>query len=106
MQLNFKFLGWNTSDGADKIWGVIYLEPDRIKNTIPNHSYTQVVTFWGRRGSQLQTKLTLDDVNLNKLIDKKIKNGYSAVDLNNLDAVYPGFYSDLEKLVIWNLLKI
>ena len=39
------------------------------------------------------------------LIDKKRAKGYTRVDRNHLDTVYPEFQDDLEKTAVWALLS-
>lgn len=51
MNVNYKFIGWNTYGNSDKVWGVIYLEPARLGG--------KCVTFWGRRGKKTSDKIIL-----------------------------------------------
>lgn len=48
--MDYKFIGWNTTDGADKVWGAIYMEDRTIIRP-------KVLIFWDRRGKKLQTKI-------------------------------------------------
>jgi hypothetical protein len=105
MTLNFKFIGWNNNHGSDKVWGVIYLEPLPTRPVSMSYSYTNVLTFWAGRGHKLQSKIVVDDVKLSKLITKKINSGYKQVDTNDLNSLYDGFYTDLQKIAIWAILK-
>jgi len=91
--VNYKFIGWCREDKHDKVWGVI---------TLHSNSY---VTFWGRRGSKLQTKISTDSHAVNHSIYKKKRNGYQSIPRDEIDQVYPEFQSDLEKTALWAMLK-
>ena len=97
--MNYKFIGWNNHDGADKVWGVIYIE-DRT-NIRP-----KVLIFWGRRGKKLQTKMDRGGWDLDKLIREKSEKGYKIIGNYELETVYPEFQNDLEKTTMWALLKL
>ena len=97
--MNYKFIGWNNHDGADKVWGVIYIE-DRT-NIRP-----KVLIFWGRRGKKLQTKIDREGWDLDKLIREKSEKGYKIIGNYELETVYPEFQNDLEKTTMWALLKL
>jgi predicted DNA-binding WGR domain protein len=97
--MDYKFIGWNTTDGADKVWGAIYME-DRT-NIRP-----KVLIFWGRRGKKLQTKMDREGWDLDKLIRAKTQKGYNQIDNRHLKTVYPEFQNDLEKTTMWALLKL
>ena len=97
--MDYKFIGWNTTDGADKVWGAIYME-DRT-NIRP-----KVLIFWGRRGKKLQTKIDQEGWDLDKLIREKSEKGYKQIDNRHLKTVYPEFQNDLEKTTMWALLKL
>ena len=93
--LNFKFIGWCNEDGHDKVWGAIKLRDDKC------------VTFWGRRGKKLQTKIVDDGYGLDVLIEQKIyKKGYVEVNPARLSSVYPEFESDLSKTAVWAMFKV
>jgi len=89
-----KWLGWckNPSDNSDKVWGIILLKP------LTPYSWreTQYVTFWGRRGKRLQTKIVeLVEFDVDKLIISKTKKGYINIPNSDLSTVYPEFEDDL-----------
>lgn len=98
--MDYKFIGWCQEDKHDKIWGVICLE-----SSMWGGNY---VTFWGRRGAKLQTKIFKDanDWDMEKLIRVKSKKGYTGINRNSLDLVYPDFQIDLEQTAFWAQLKI
>lgn len=100
----FKFIGWCNEDGHDKVWGVIFLEqPGRSSWGVTD---AKCVTFWGRRGKKLQTKMSVDDWEMHKLIDSKKRKGYIEVDETKLNTVYPEFEKDLSKTAFWASFKI
>jgi len=81
-----KWVGWcrDLEENKDKVWGIIFLK----NNTVPSFTSTYV-TFWGRRGKSLQSKIqVLDKYEVEKLIRSKIeKKGYEEIDVNKLDDV-------------------
>jgi len=97
--MKYKFIGWNNRDGADKVWGVIYIE-DRTRIR------PKVLIFWGRRGKKLQTKIDREGWDLDKLIREKSEKGYKIIGNYELETVYPEFQNDLEKTTMWALLKL
>lgn len=97
--MNYKFISWNNRDGADKVWGVIYIE-DRTGIR------PKVLIFWGRRGKKLQTKIDREGWDLDKLIREKSEKGYKIIGNYELETVYPEFQNDLEKTTMWALLKL
>jgi len=92
---------------ADKVWGIILLEQG--KKLPPNYFYTSLdkyVTFWGRRGKALQTKIWEgSDWDVDSMKRKKLNKDYQEVDKQRLDEVYPEFESDLEKTAVWAMLR-
>ena len=93
--MKFEHIGWCREDNHDKVWGIIRLQD------------TKCVTFWGRRGAKLQTKI----INANSwvaedLFIKKLRKGYVRIGQHELDNVYPGFQEDLEKTAIWAMLAV
>ena len=103
MKLEYKFIGWchDEEENHDKVWGVIYLEA-RAESHLWGGPRRKCLTFWGRRGKKLQTKIVYENYELAKLIDtKREKKGYESIDKKHLDKVYPEFESDLEKTAVW-----
>lgn len=100
--MNYKFIGWCKEGNHDKVWGIICLsEPTPYRND------GKYLTFWGRRGAKLQTKIVDGaDWSISKLSDNKMRKGYKEIERNGLDDVYPEFKNDLEKTTIWASLKI
>ena len=91
----FKFIGWCNSDGHDKVWAVLELQPHR-----------RYATIWGRRGKTLQSKIMDTSWHeVQKLIGGKLRKDYMTSDLTNLARVYPEFEADLEKTAFWAILK-
>jgi predicted DNA-binding WGR domain protein len=99
--MNYRFIGhcFDPKENHDKVWGAIFLGEPGVWGT-------RVLTFWGRRGKKLQTKLAQDDWCMTKLINTKVNNGYVEIDADRLDKVYPEFEADLEKTAMWAMLKL
>ena len=102
--MNYEWIGWCQEDSHDKVWGVIVLERDINKYVYnPDH---KICVFWGRRGKKLQTKVSTESQrNINKLINSKSKKGYSSINMENLNKVYPEFETDLHQTAFWASLR-
>ena len=106
--MNYHWIGHCREGTSDKIWGMICLNADTdqpAQNPWTGYTY---VSFWGRRGKRLQTKIheNLEYYGANKLVDKKQDRGYNTINPNRLDEVYPEFEQDLESTAVWALLKV
>ena len=99
MTLKFRFIGhcFDPKENHDKVWGVIFIEDQ-------DAYHAKCLTFWGRRGKKLQTLASVDDWTLTKLIRAKESKGYTEVDYQRLNQVYPEFQTDLEKTAMWAIL--
>ena len=97
----YTFVGWNNTAGHDKVWVCIKLRGNY-------RDASDYVTAWGGRGHKLQTKLYKDqDVwSMSRICNKKEESGYTDIDVNQLDTVYPNFKQDLEKTAMWAVLKL
>ena len=87
-------------DSHDKVWGVIKLSgTDWVGN---------YVSFWGRRGKKLQTKIYTDsaEYQMENLFNKKLHKGYQVVNTDKLNDVYPNFEADLKKMSFWAQFKV
>jgi len=100
--MNYRFIGWCQQGTSDKVWGVIRLEPTTVDSDECSH--VKCAIFWGRRGSRLQTLISVDNKDITKLIDSKTKKGYQSISSDKLNLVYPEFQDDLEKTAIWAVL--
>lgn len=106
--MKYEFIGWYRDEeaNADKVWGVILLQQNVNGARYEYQAENKYVTFWGRRGKKLQTKTAVTDTyEMDKFIRSKINKGYSKIDQNKLDEVYPEFETDLRKTAVWALLK-
>lgn len=91
----YEHIGWCKEGKHDKVWGIIRL------------SDWDCVTFWGRRGTKLQTKMIRAGKNIAyELFRKKTGHGYRKIESWELDTVYPEFEEDLKKTAIWAMLKL
>ena len=98
--MKYVHIGWCQEDNHDKVWGIIQLTG--------NDWLGNYVTFWGRRGKKLQTKIYQDqsEWNMDRLFEGKASKGYQQIDITKLNEVYPEFESDLKKLAFWSTFKI
>jgi hypothetical protein len=97
-------VGWCRDGTHDKVWGVISLDDLSVPLRYWNES--KFVTFWGRRGKTLQTKIqTTSQYKIEKEFEKKLDKGYKKISVEKLDEVYPEFREDLEKTAFWSILK-
>lgn len=103
MSVNYVHIGWCHEDSHDKVWGIIKLSAG-VHDDWERGDY---VSFWGRRGRKLQTKMYNDyGWEMSKLFDKKLDKGYNKVDEDKLNEVYPEFEADLKKLAFWSQFKV
>lgn len=109
--MNYEFIGWyhDEAENSDKVWGVIELQHDVHGQASYWKWNTQsvYVTFWGRRGKKLQTKISTDYQHEKiKLIRSKESKGYNRVSIDKLNEVYPEFEKDLSKVAFWASFKV
>lgn len=99
--MKYIYIGWCKKDNHDKVWGIILLHKGQ------NLGLDSYVTFWGRRGAKLQTKMWEGTPwDASKLFDKKEAGGYRVIDPDHLEKVYPEFEQDLQKTTVWALLNV
>ena len=104
MIIDYSFIGWcrDEEENHDKVWGAI-----KLKNGDSRWHDNSFVTFWGRRGKKLQTKMVTESAcNMDKVFYKKRDKGYSLVDIKRLNEVYPEFEDDLSKTAFWAMFKV
>ena len=93
--MNYEYIGWCKQENHDKVWGIIRLDGHKC------------VSFWGRRGAKLQTKMLSASIwDAEDMFRKKENKGYMNIPKYRLDEVYPEFETDLEKTAMWALLKL
>ncbi len=103
--MKYQYIGWCKDEkiNADKVWGVIELQSP----TASYRSDGKYVTFWGRRGKKLQTKIVEGSLwDVHKPFLKKLNEGYKEIQEHQLDKVYPEFQQDLEKTAFWATLRV
>jgi hypothetical protein len=102
--MKYEFIGWerDEKENVDKVWGVICIsEPDDEFAWDPG----KYVSFWGRRGKKLSTKIyDINRFQMRKVWEKKEKT-YTKIEESKLHTVYPEFRDDLEKTAVWALLS-
>ncbi len=106
--MKYVHIGWCKEGAHDKVWGIILLAQDVPADPKAWPFKTnKYVTFWGRRGAKLQTKLVNGTAyDMDQLFRKKTNKGYDRIEEWQLDEVYPEFQSDLEKTAFWATFKI
>lgn len=105
--MKFVHIGWCQEDKHDKVWGIILLAEDVPVSEAWHFHTNKYVTFWGRRGAKLQTKLVNgSSYDADQMFHKKRMKGYQEIQEWQLDDVYPEFKTDLEKTAFWATLKI
>ena len=105
--MKYVHIGWCKEGIHDKVWGIILLAEDVPVSNAWHFPTNKYITFWGRRGAKLQTKLVNGtNYDMDQLFRKKTNKGYDRIEEWQLDEVYPEFKSDLEKTAFWATLKI
>lgn len=105
--MKYVHIGWCKEGIHDKVWGIICIAEDVPVSASWGFPINKYLTFWGRRGAKLQTKLVNGShYDMDQLFRKKTKKGYEEIEEHELDEVYPEFRSDLEKTAIWATLKL
>ena len=102
--MEYTFIGWcrDEETNADKVWGAI-----KLKDGDSRWADKSYVTFWGRRGKKLQTKIVTESAwDMDRMIEKKKDKGYAGIDRARLDTVYPEFEDDLSKTAFWAMFKV
>ena len=101
MKPKYFWIGWCQEDKHDKVWGIVQLSD--IDEYEGNY-----VSFWGRRGKKLQTKIyeAVGGWEMDSLCGKKQDKGYGEIDIEKLNEVYPDFERDLKKMAFWAQFKV
>jgi hypothetical protein len=93
--MKYEYICWCKEDKHDKVWGLVELAPNKY------------MTFWGRRGAKLQTKISeMSDYKATDALQSKLRKGYIRVHKSDLDTIYPEFQEELEKAAFWNRFKV
>lgn len=101
--MKYEFIGWKRDEdkNMDKVWGIILLE--EADKSMYQYKY---VSFWGRRGKKLSTKVfACYQYEMVRMYEKKEKDLYIEIPESKLHTVYPEFQDDLEKTAVWALLS-
>ncbi len=105
--MKYVHIGWCKEGSHDKVWGIILLAEDVPLSDAWHFPTNKYVTFWGRRGAKLQTKLVNGSAyDADQMFHKKRMKGYEEIRESELDEVYPEFKSDLEKTAFWATFKV
>ena len=111
--MKYLYIGWCNEGNSDKVWGIILLKegvsgyfggPDP-RGELPEYQFPKFLTFWGRRGGKLQTKIWQGTNSSARYeFEKKLDKGYRQVFKEQLNEVYPEFEQTLEKSAVWALM--
>lgn len=105
--MKYIHIGWCKEGKHDKVWGIILLAEDVNVSESWTFKTNKYVTFWGRRGAKLQTKLVNGtSYDADQMFHKKRMKGYEEIHKDELNDVYPEFQTDLEKTAFWATLKL
>lgn len=105
----FVFIGWNTRNNSDKIWGY-FLRPTEKNETLPywyqpsKHSGWNCCIFWGRRGSVMRFKADITGRHIDRLVESKVNKGYMKIDSAKLLNIWPTFIEEAESKLVWDVL--
>jgi len=99
--MKFLFIGWCRVGVSDKVWAVMELP------VYTDNKYTKIyLRCWGRRGKKLQTlREESEYYTIMETAQAKVRKGYTSIDQEKLDQVYPEFESDLKKTAVWATLS-
>ncbi len=101
--MQIEFVGWNTLNDSDKIWGITKIE----SRSGPSVFYNDYVIFWGKRGAKMQSRTWRAGVwDARKLINKKIAAGYADHSRTTLGAIQPDLKKNIENTVILAALRV
>ena len=80
--MNYLWIGHCKEDTSDKIWGIIKLSSNK-------HWNGDYVSFWGRRGKKLSTKIHKDasEYEMECMAEKKMDRGYKKINTTRLAEV-------------------
>jgi hypothetical protein len=74
---DFLFLGWNNTEGHDKIWGLVKTSQG-------------LFSFWGKRGKSVAFKQHENAWDAGRIADKKERSGYRKCSTEVLPADFDG----------------
>ncbi len=100
--MKYKFIGWCSDGGSDKVWSLLQLEGD--------DRHGKYVAVYGKRGKTLKTKVhdNTSMYEMRKLVrtkENRSKKPYVSIEESELNNVYPEFEEDLEKTAFWTIMS-
>ena len=87
MRVAFECILWNNDGTSDKLWGI-------------THYNDHTVSFWGRRGRELQFKLISESDARNGYVAKLRKKGYRETTMTNIENITPGFAENFRHMLV------
>lgn len=117
-KFEFGFIGWCKEDNHDKIWGYFYRPTPRwtpIYRPTPGWTANRYdpdydwgrncCIFWGRRGKALQFKASEVDHKMEKLVQSKLRKGYTKISDAQLTVIWPTFEEEAEPKLLLEVLS-
>ncbi len=95
-------LAWNNTNNSDKLWGIVCL----VKGETfwdPSH----YLIFWGKRGKKLSYQVrTINESQAKMLFETKLDRQYKKVQEQDFEQVCPGITDEIERMLIWERIKL
>jgi hypothetical protein len=112
MNNEFAFIGWNTDNTSDKIWGYSLRPTSQPDHNGPEIDWVDLteeygwnaVVFWAARGKAMQIKPAKTGFKLNTQTYLKCKKGYNKITQGKLIEIWPSFSSEFEAKLLFEVL--
>jgi len=107
----FGFIGhcYDIENNHDKIWGYFYRPTPGYEegSTVPYYMrpLKNICIFWARRGKAMQFKGGVENSDVRKLVQSKMKKGYKKIGAGRLIEIWPTFISEAEGKLMWEVLS-
>jgi len=104
MAQEFGFIGWCKEDNHDKVWGYFYRPTPDASTWARKSSGWNCCVFWAKRGAAMRFKADVTGWELDKLVNSKLKKGYSRIYEPRLFEIWPTFVEEAEAKLMWDVL--
>jgi hypothetical protein len=99
--LRIYFAGRNTKPGHDKVWGYCFLADE---GQMTPRSGQKVFVFYGATGKAFTVKQHEQSWELINLKQSKERKGYRQIGTDDVLALYPNFWDDMERKLTFVIL--